>query len=322
MKNSICGVDALILCLAATALSSCSAYQPPTATPAARAQIAAQISSQTFKYTGAEQVFRVPRGVTEITVLARGGGTPSGDYGSSGPYFTGSNGGLVQATIPVKPGERLAIFVGGKGQLGLSGAGGLGGFNGGGIGGVGIDYSAFFTDGGCGGAGASDVRVGGDRLKDRVIVAGGGGGPGIGGGFYGGGAGGLGGGNIGGPGGSGFPGNPSGFGGLGGTQSAGGAGGPGGQRSGFPQGIPGDPGKLGRGGLGGGRKQLHAGGGGGGGGGYYGGGGGGSGTPSTSGVGGGGGGGGGSSYVEPGATHVKNIQAGASSGNGKVVLSW
>jgi hypothetical protein len=311
---------AFAICVAATALTNCSAY-PPTATPFGPAQSAAQSGSRTFKYTGTEQDFRIPSGVTQISVLARGGGTPSGDYGSSGPVFTGSNGGLVQATMSVKSGERLAIFVGGQGKLGLSGAGGVGGFNGGGTGGVGIGDS-YFNDGGCGGAGASDVRVGGDRLDNRVIVAGGGGGPGIGQGFYGGGEGGSGGGKVGGPGGSGYPGNPSGFGGLGGTQSAGGAGGRGGDRSGFPPGVPGDPGRLGRGGLGGGNADLGAGGGGGGGGGYYGGGGGGSGTPSTSGVGGGGGGGGGSSFVERGATHVKNVQSGGTPGNGKVVITW
>jgi hypothetical protein len=322
MKSSSRRLAAFVICTAAAALSGCSAYQSPTATPPMTVEgVSKQTGSQTFKYTGTEQDFRIPSGVTQVTVLARGGGTPSGDYGSSGPFFTGSNGGLVQATIPVKPGERLAVFVGGKGQLGLRGFGGVGGFNGGGTGGAGI-YYGYFNDGGCGGAGASDVRVGGDRLKNRVIVAGGGGGPGIGGGFYGGGAGGQGGGKVGGPGGSGYPGNPSGFGGLGGTQSAGGKPGPGGDRSGFPPGVPGNPGKLGRGGLGGGNANLGAGGGGGGGGGYYGGGGGGSGTPSTSGVGGGGGGGGGSSYIEPSATHVKNVQAGGTAGNGKIVISW
>jgi hypothetical protein len=309
-----------VICVAATALTNCSAHQLPATVPAGPAENTAQTGGQTFKYTGTEQDFRIPNGVAQITVVARGAGTPSG-YQPSGPYFTGSNGGLVQATLSVKPGERLAVFVGGQGQLGAGRAGGAGGFNGGGAGGVGVAYT-FFSDGGCGGAGASDVRVGGDRLKNRVIVAGGGGGPGIGGGFYGGGAGGSGGGKIGGPGGSGYPGNPSGFGGLGGTQTAGGAGGQGGDRSGFPPGVPGDPGTLGRGGLGGGNSDLDAGGGGGGGGGYYGGGGGGSGTPSTSGVGGGGGGGGGSSFVEHGATHVKNVQSGGNVGNGKVVITW
>jgi hypothetical protein len=37
---------------------------------------------------------------------------------------------------------------------------------------------------------------------------------------------------------------------------------------------------------------------------------------------GGGGGGGGSSYVEKGATHVKNLQGAAPPGNGQIVISW
>jgi hypothetical protein len=39
-------------------------------------------------------------------------------------------------------------------------------------------------------------------------------------------------------------------------------------------------------------------------------------------VGPGGGGGGGSSYVEKGATHVKNLQGAAPPGNGQIVISW
>jgi hypothetical protein len=293
-------------------------------TPVGVVQNAAPRGSQTFKYTGAAQHFTVPSGVTELTVTARGAGTPSGHFPSSGPYYTGSNGGLVQATIPVTPGERLAIFVGGHGALGISGAGGAGGFNGGGAGGDGVHGSSgYLVDGGVGGGGASDIREGGDKLKDRVVVAGGGGGPGIGAGYlFSTGFGGQGGGKIGGPGGSSYPGNPSGFGGSGGTQTAGGAGGAGGNRSGFPPGVPGNPGKIGRGGGGGSNPSSGGGGGGAGGGGYYGAGGGGSGTLATSGIGSGGGGGGGSSYIEKSATHVKNLQGGGTAGNGKIVLTW
>jgi hypothetical protein len=279
--------------------------------------------SQTFKYTGAAQHFEVPSGITELTVVARGGGTPSGHFPSSGPYYARSNGGLVQATIPVKSGERLGIFVGGHGALGVKGAGGEGGFNGGGTGGDGIQDDSYFVDGGVGGGGASDIREGGDLLKDRVVVAGGGGGPGIGAGYlFSMGYGGAGGGEIGGPGGSAYQGNPSGYGGLGGTQKAGGAGGPGARRSGFAPGVPGYPGKRGRGGLGGSNPPYGGGGGGGGGGGLYGGGGGGSGSMATSGIGSGGGGGGGSSFIEKSATHVKNVQGGGMPGNGKIVLTW
>jgi len=46
---------------------------------------AAPSGSQTFKYTGAAQHFKVPTGVTELTVVARGGGTPSGHFPSQSP---------------------------------------------------------------------------------------------------------------------------------------------------------------------------------------------------------------------------------------------
>jgi hypothetical protein len=60
-------------------------------------------------------------------------------------------------------------------------------------------------------------------------------------------------------------------------------------------------------------------GGGGGGGGCYGGGGG-AGSVVASGI--GGGGGGGSSFVEPGATHVKIKRGGTRAGNGQITISW
>jgi hypothetical protein len=80
------------------------------------------------------------------------------------------------------------VFVGGQGN------GAAGGFNGGGNAGPGG------TRGGAsyGGGGASDVRAGSDTLRDRILVAAGGGGEGSG-GFE---VGGRGGGEIGGIGGS------------------------------------------------------------------------------------------------------------------------
>ena len=120
-----------------------------------------------------------------------------------------------------------------------------------------------------------------------------------------------------------YRGGPDGCGGGGGSQTAGGSGGAGGQRfAAYETGNAGQPGKRGRGGNGGSGPTTSGrgggGSGGGAGGGYCGGGGGGAGSLSTSGVGGGGGGGGGSSYVEKGATHVKNVQGAAPSGNGQI----
>ncbi len=303
----------------AAMLSACGGSQLSIAPPVVQQAVT---RSKTFVFTGKPQTFTVPSGVTQIAVAAYGAGSPSENQGPTGPIATGANGGLLKATIPVKPREKLAIFVGGQGGISVGGSRASGGFNGGAPGGRGI-YHDQYADGGFGGGGASDVREGGSGLKNRVLIAAGAGGGGVGVGFYGGGAAGGGGGILGLAGGSGcLCGGPTGYGALGGSQTSGGHGGAGGNRSGFNPGANGRNGKLGRGGAGGGDTQYSGGGGGGGGGGYYGGGGGGAGSWSTSGVGGGGGGGGGSSYVEPGATHVKDVTGGAGAGNGKIVISW
>lgn len=243
--------------------------------------------TKTFNYAGGRQNFKVPMGVTQLTIKAKGGGSIG--YGTN---CCASNGGSVEATIPVKPGQSLAIFVGGGGsEYGP-------GFNGGG------------RSGFAGGGGASDVRQAGSALNNRVVVAGGGGGPG--------GApahGGAGGNLVGGNGSHGAGGG----GGGGGTQNEGGAGGKGAPGAG--QGKDGGAGSKGVGGQGGG-CTTHFGycyAGGGGGGGYYGGGGGGGGrAPYYS----GGGGGGGSSFAERHAAHVHMVRGGGTNGNGVVVLSW
>jgi hypothetical protein len=239
----------------------------------------------TYYYTGKEQWFTVPAGVRKLTVVAVGA------RGGAQADAAGALGGRVWARIPVKPGERLAVLVGGQGSK-LKG-----GFNGGGDG---ASYPTCCR--GYGGGGASDVRRNGDSLEDRIIVAGAGGGqeafghPGENGGV-----GGKGGGSTAGRGTDGrFEGG--GYGGRGGQQYRGGDGGRGGRYGGSSEypGYGGSRGSLGRGGLGGqggGDEYYGGGGGGGGGGGYYGGGGGGGGARGVA----GGGGGGGSSYVEPGA---------------------
>ena len=176
------------------------------------------VGRATFKYTGAKQTFKVPAGVTLVTITASGASGAAGwDYYYGSYAAPGGLGGRVKATIPVTPGERLAIFVGGSGADG--------GFNGGG-------KSAKSSSGGGGG---SDVRQGGDQLADRVAVAAGGGGGGGAGaclstscGYSEGGAGGSGGGRKGAPGSSGL-GSLKAVGGTGGTRSSGGNGGAGGK---------------------------------------------------------------------------------------------
>ncbi|MCC6600741.1 MAG: hypothetical protein IT223_08715 [Crocinitomicaceae bacterium] len=238
----------------------------------------------TFDYTGTMQTFVVPDGVTQVTLDV---------YGAQGFDSTyGGKGGQAKGTISVTPGQTLNIYVG---QMG-TGTGGW--WNGGesttnGSGCLG-------TVGGTGyGGGASDIRIGGTALANRVIVAGGGGGRGLSAGVtltYGG----HGGGNIGGSGST----NYTAVGGGGGTQSAGGAGGSGGF------------GSANSGGLGtGGDRCPGDWGGGDGGGGYYGGGGG-SGSSGSHRA----GGGGGSNYLG-GVTPLLNNQ-GIKTGNGMVIISW
>ncbi|MBK8143748.1 MAG: hypothetical protein IPK62_01490 [Bacteroidetes bacterium] len=237
--------------------------------------------TQTFNYTGAVQTFTVPAGVTSITVDV------SGAKGGNGVNLSvGGNGGRVQGTIAVTPGQVLNINVGGMGANCTVCA--TGGFNGGGgtIAGAGQEAGT--------GGGASDIRVTPYALANRLFVGGGGGG----GGYTGAAANGGAGGGLVGANGQTWNGYA---GGTGGTQVAGGIGGPG--QGGQPNAINGS---LGLGGAG----QGWSGGGGGGGGGYYGGGGGFI-----------GGGGGGSNYANPIATGVVHSQ-GFQASNGQVIISY
>ena len=114
-------------------LSSC-AGSPSLVAPSLMQQVHAA-SRERFKYTGKEQTFTVPAGVTSVKIVAAGASGPSGTY-YYGSYH-GGNGGMVTATIPVTPGETLAVFVGGEGGTAKYGTNGTGGFNGGGSGGSG-----------------------------------------------------------------------------------------------------------------------------------------------------------------------------------------
>jgi hypothetical protein len=312
MKSLDFGRYALSSCVATVMLSGCGGSQPPIGAPTAANDRGDSLPyHKTFHYIGAKQKFKVPAGVTKITVVARGaaGNGDTGYYGN--PLF--GRGGRVHAIVPVHPGETLYVFVGGRGYA-------KGGFNGGGDAG-----SNGSGPHGYGGGGASDVREGGDTLTDRILVAGGGGGQGY--GFYNSSSrGGNGGGAVGGMG-YGYAGG----GGGGGTQSDGGFGGAGDPGSGSSDsGQPGNPGAFGVGGSGGsggsaGNSYNDGGAGGGGGGGYYGGGGGGGGRAEYASIYGlpGGGGGGGSSYIEPSAIKFHGWQGWKNAtGDGLVVFRW
>ncbi len=314
-RYALCSSAAVVLLTACG--GSHSAFSPAGALP--QSGDGPVTHSRTFHYTGKRQEFTVPSGVKQLTIVARGG---KGAASGSRPI---AQGGRVYAVIPVTPGEKLAVFVGGDGS-GISG-----GFNGGANGGK--TASGNRRPIGLGGGGASDVREHGAGLADRILIAGGGGGEG--GGFPTiiGGSGGKGGAKIGGSGGVGACNYCDGSfyvgggGGEGGTQRVGGSGG---LASTCAYSNNGRKGMLLAGGTGGkgftSSGSFYGPGGGGGGGGYYGGGGGGGGgsyqydhlcTAA------GGGGGGGSSYAESNAMNVHMWQGWKSSlANGLLVFSW
>jgi hypothetical protein len=302
------GRYALGVCAAAAMLAGCGGQGSNAVVPSGVPDSSLP-HHRTFNYTGAAQDFTVPAGVTHISVVARGA------HGGGSPK---ANGGRVHAVIPVTPGEKLVVYVGGD----ASGA--TGGFNGGG------SSASTGSGGGKGGGGATDIREGGTSLGDRIIVSGGGGGAGQNVYSYRGGTGGKGGGETGGTGGC-VPRSSAsrcsrfgGYGGYGGAQDAGGHGGAGGSCF-TTSGTQGENGALGIGGDGSAKgygRPVSPGGGGGGG--YYGGGGGGSGCTYTgeSVSAGGGGGGGGSSYAESRAKDVHMWQGWKNpERNGLVVLS-
>ncbi|MGQ0845559.1 MAG: hypothetical protein ACT4QF_15660 [Sporichthyaceae bacterium] len=119
----------------------------------------------------ADYLLRIPAGVREVHVEARGAGGGNGGVIEPGDAPEGGRGGLVSADFPVAGGYVVRIQVGGRGEdaRGMKpGAGGLGGGAGGGAG----------APGGGGGGGASGVRLNGTDNLSRILMAGGGGGAG------------------------------------------------------------------------------------------------------------------------------------------------
>ncbi len=130
-------------------------------------------SSIVSSYTPGAYTYVVPAGVTSVDV------TVNGAQGGSNGSGLGGNGGRVQGSLSVSPGQQLFVFVGSQGANYVStGAAGGNSFGGGEDGGVGGS-----SNGGAGGGAASDVRTsitGGATsfasLSSRVFVGGGGGG--------------------------------------------------------------------------------------------------------------------------------------------------
>ena len=139
--------------------------------------VVAESGSQTFSYTGSQQTFTVPSGVSTITIKVWGAQGGSGGYWSNASYCgTGGKGGYSTGELSVTPGNTVYVYVGGQGesysscQTKMSNISQAGGWNGGG---TGQNYIS-----GGGGGGATDIRYGGTGISNRVIVAGGGGGHG------------------------------------------------------------------------------------------------------------------------------------------------
>jgi hypothetical protein len=244
-------------------------------------------ATNTFDFTGSNQSFTVPAGVTSITMEgfgAAGGDNEAGDA-------SGGNGGYLKSTITVTPGDLLTIVVGKGGGINDEP------FGDGGQGGEGDDGPFAAGSGG----GVTYVK---NSSNETLFVIGAGGGAGGAGLLVKGADGGDGGGLIGGDGiiafGGAIPGE-------GGTQKNGGDGG----------GAPGAS-------LAGGDGTdivfgFDEGGGGGGGAGYFGGGGGDAGIYGDPGS----GGGGGSSFVIDGSTDTTNTQGHASAtGNGSITFTY
>ncbi|MGA8327213.1 MAG: hypothetical protein WB757_14125 [Candidatus Cybelea sp.] len=121
------GRHALGVCATLVILAGCGVTQPPIGAPSAfdsPRKHHGKKRSQTFAFTGSEQTFTVPTGVTRVIITASGA-SGQGGYGSSG---YGALGGLIVATIRVTPRESLAVFVGGEFRNGSYGPG-VGGYN-------------------------------------------------------------------------------------------------------------------------------------------------------------------------------------------------
>ncbi|GIV27289.1 MAG: hypothetical protein KatS3mg027_1103 [Bacteroidia bacterium] len=133
-------------------------------------------TTYTFNFTGAVQNWVVPAGVCQIEVKVWGAGGGGGGTDAQ-PTSNGGNGGFVQATINVNPGDNITIYTGGGGGGGANGGnapGGIGGWGYGNGGNGGNSGPSGGSGAGGGGGGASAVLVNGNV----VVVAGGGGGSG------------------------------------------------------------------------------------------------------------------------------------------------
>ncbi len=138
-----------------------------TAPPAA-----ATPGQATFAATGAAQTWNIPSGVLSAYITLEGG---TGGSDGSGNTFNAAAARLAGTLTWPSGTTQLGVYVGGTGgQATSKDSPGAGGWNGGLAGGT-ASETAFA---GGGGGGATDIRVGGSDVSNRVMVAAGGGGAG------------------------------------------------------------------------------------------------------------------------------------------------
>lgn len=123
-----------------------------------------------FNYTGGVQKVKLPIGLYRIECWGASGG---GNHQSSYAGYAG-RGGYSTGIIAFGSETEVNIYVGGQGISPVNSA--SGGWNGGGNSQSKVNAT---IDPACSGGGASDVRIGGTSLDNRIIVAGGGGGGGM-----------------------------------------------------------------------------------------------------------------------------------------------
>jgi hypothetical protein len=98
------GRFALGVCVATAMLAGCGGAAVSSGVVSMNAAPDHLPNHRSFYYTGRAQNFRVPASVTHITVVGRGA------HGAGSPAV---DGGRVHAVIPVTPGEKLVVYVGG-----------------------------------------------------------------------------------------------------------------------------------------------------------------------------------------------------------------
>lgn len=122
-------------------------------------------ASFTYSYSGSYYQVPLGAGVYKISCYGAKG---ANSVGASGKNGLGGLGGLAEGLYETPRKVTSYVYVGGMGQT----------FNGAGAGGRATSSGRHAASAGGTGGGASDVRIGGRALSDRIIVAGGGGGGG------------------------------------------------------------------------------------------------------------------------------------------------